>query len=312
MSHLDQLDQLDHIAARAVDSVHVAVATRAPIADLPRLVAARRRSLALRFAMGTAALVALVGLAGVLSVEEGADPVQPATSTTTATPTTTQAPETPETPVIPIPEGPEGTAPPATQPPVTAPPTTAPPVTEPPDTTPPDLKITSPEDGAVVEKTAVTFRGTTEPGAIVFSGQWEAAVDDAGNWSIVLIVREGRNTARFTATDPAGNQTSKTIEVFYEAPEPPKETAPLVAYAKFGTCELDPPYDIYYGTAEPGALIKVTSEYGSGQTEVDAEGHWEVKVFFPEAPYGKTFLVTVKDGLGGVKKFEFTSFAGGA
>lgn len=309
---MSQLDQLDHIAARAVDSVHAAVATRAPIADMPRLVAARRRSLALRFAMGTAALVALVGIAGVLQIDDTADPVQPATTTTVAT---TVAPEPPDEsgPVIPIPEGPvTTTAPPATTPPVAEPPATTPPVTEPPDTTPPPLTITSPEDGAVVEKTAVTFKGTTEPGATVFSGQWEATVDGSGNWSIVLIVREGRNTARFTATDPAGNQTSKTIEVFYEAPEPPKETAPLVAYAKFGSCEFDPPYDIYYGSAEPGALIKVTSEFGSGQTEVNAEGQWEIKVFFPEAPYGETFLVTVKDGLGGVKKFEFTSFAGGA
>lgn len=310
---MSQLDHLDQIAARAVDSVHVAVATRAPIADMGRLVAAKRRSLALRFAMGTAALVALVGLAGVLQVEEAADPVQPATTTTVVT-TTTPVPEPPDTPgpVIPIPEGPVTTEPPVTAPPVAEPPATAPPVTEPPDTTPPPLTITSPENGAFVEKTAVTFKGTTEPGATVFSGQWEANVDGAGNWSIVLIVREGRNTARFTATDPAGNETSKTIEVFYEAPEPPKETAPLVAYAKFGTCELDPPYDIYYGTAEPGAVIEVTSEFGSGQTEVNGEGQWEIKVFFPEAPYGETFLVTVKDGLGGVKKFEFTSFAGGA
>lgn len=312
---MSQLDQLDHIAARAVDSVHVAVATRAPIADVSRLVAARRRGLAFRFAMGTAALVALVGLAGVLQIQETSDPVQPAT-TTSVGPTTTVTPDTPDNPVIPIPEGPVVTTmpiaePPATEPPVAEPPTTTPPVTEPPDTTPPPLTITSPENGAFVEKTAVTFKGTTEPGATVFSGQWEASVDDAGNWSIVLIVREGRNTARFTATDPAGNQTSKTIEVFYEPPPPPKEPAPLVAYAKYGTCELDPPYDIYYGTAEPGALITVTSEYGSGQTEVNAEGNWEVKVFFPDAPYGVGFLVTVKDGLGGVKKFEFTSFAGG-
>jgi hypothetical protein len=126
----------------------------------------------------------------------------------------------------------------------------------------------------------------------------------------VLIVKKGWNTARFTATDAAGNQTSKTIEVFYEG-EQPKETAPLVANFKYGSCEFDPPYDVYYGTAEPGALIKVTSESGSGQVEVGGDGHWELKVFFPEAPYAKTFLVTIKDGLGGVKTFEFTSFAGG-
>ncbi len=179
----------------------------------------------------------------------------------------------------------------------------------PPDTTPPALKITSPADGATVESAAVTFKGTTEPGARVAAGQWEATVTEDGRWSLVLIVTKGWNTARFTATDEAGNTTTKSIEVFYEGEKVP-EVAPLVANAKYGSCEFDPPYDIYWGTAEPGALIKVTSEYGSGQVEVGPEGHWEIKVYFPAAPFGETFLVTIKDGLGGVKKFEFTSFAG--
>jgi hypothetical protein len=134
------MNQLDAMAARAVDSVHVAVATRAPIADVPRLVGMRRRGVALRFAMGTAALVVLVGIAGVMHLEETVDPAD-ASSTTVPTTTTTIAPEVAVEPnlAIPIPEGTDVTKPPVTEPPappVTEPPaTTTPPVTEPPDTT---------------------------------------------------------------------------------------------------------------------------------------------------------------------------------
>lgn len=313
---MSQLDQLDQMAARATDAVHVAVATRAPIANMPRLIAAKRRGIAIRFAMGTAALIAVVGIAGVLQLEETVvDPVDQPSTTTTVVTTTTIAPGVIETPgpIIPIPEGPVGTTPPVTEPP--APPVTEPPTTTttvPPDTTPPELRITSPKEGAVVEKKAVTFRGTTEPGATVFSGQWQADVNSRGDWSIVLIVKEGKNTARFTATDAAGNQTSKTINVFYEGEPPPPEKAPLKAFAKYGSCEFDPPFDEYYGTAEPGAFITVTSEFGSGETVVGENGEWWVKVFFPEAPYGEEFVVTVKDNYGGKKQFGFTSFAGGA
>ncbi|MCB1246166.1 MAG: hypothetical protein KDB69_02745 [Acidimicrobiia bacterium] len=100
----------------------------------------------------------------------------------------------------------------------TTPPTTT---TKPKDTTPPALKITSPEDGATVTDRVVTFRGTTEPGAEVYSGPYEANVDEDGAWSIKLVVDVGGATARITAEDAAGNTTTESITVEYEAPAPP-------------------------------------------------------------------------------------------
>ena len=310
------MNQLDAMAARAVDSVHVAVATRAPVANVPRLIGLGRRAMAMRVAFGVAAVVGVIGIAGLFQLT---DPSQPADipATTVAPTPTTIAPEVVDTPTpfIPIPEGPVG--PVSTEPPtpvVTEPPEPTEPTepVEPPDTTPPPLTITSPADGAHIEKTAVTFRGTTEPGAKVAAGQWQATVDSSGGWSLILIVKPGRNVAKFTATDAAGNQTVKSITVIHEEVEPPKETAELTANFKYGSCEENPPFDVYWGTAEPSAKINVTSEFGSGFTTVDGEGNWELKVYFPEAPYAETFLVTIKDGLGGVKKFKFTSFSGGA
>lgn len=86
------------------------------------------------------------------------------------------------------------------------------------DTTPPALRVTSPDDGAILDERAVTFRGTTEPGARVTSGPFEADVDDDGSWSLLLVLAPGPNGALFTAADDAGNTTTVRIEVSYEAP----------------------------------------------------------------------------------------------
>ena len=64
-------------------------------------------------------------------------------------------------------------------------------------------------------------------------------------------------------------------------------------------------YQTTRGTAEPGSKITITSEFGGGVTWANDEGDWEVRVEFPEAPLGETFLVTVRDEFGNKKKFEF-------
>ena len=65
-----------------------------------------------------------------------------------------------------------------------------------------------------------------------------------------------------------------------------------------GPCSLDPPYDIYFGTAEPGSKVTISSEFGGATVKADDKGNWEKKVIFAEAPYDKTFIVTVKDKYG--------------
>jgi Glucodextranase, domain B len=106
----------------------------------------------------------------------------------------------------------------------TAPPSTV--AKAPADTTPPALSITSPDDGATVDDHVVTFEGTTEPGASVSSGPYAANVDDDGHWSLMLVVADGPNGALFTATDDAGNTTSKRIVVYHDAPATTTTTKP--------------------------------------------------------------------------------------
>jgi hypothetical protein len=178
----------------------------------------------------------------------------------------------------------------------------------------PELSVLYPEDGQVFEEKTVAFKGTTTPGTVVFAGKWEADVDADGNWTIVLVLSEGANRAKFTATDAAGNQSVASITVHYKpatsttttkpkADEPPK--VDFSASAKFGSGAGDPAYDVYYGTGEPGTHVYVLSDFGGGKGEINDKGKWHIKVFFEGAPVGKPFQVKVKDDFGNYKMFEF-------
>jgi hypothetical protein len=119
----------------------------------------------------------------------------------------------------------------------------APDTTRPADTTAPTLRITSPEDGATVTDSIVTFEGTTERGATVFSGPYEADVDDEGNWSIRLVVGPGPNGALMTARDAAGNETTVRIVVHYEAPDPEPAAPPATTTTQAGSDTTAPPQE---------------------------------------------------------------------
>jgi hypothetical protein len=236
-------------------------------------------------------------LAGVLmrptEVVAPIDTIMPTTTVETAAPTT--APTTTATPAT--------TPASVTEP--TAPTTTL-------DTVAPGIEITFPVDGYESPDKTIVFRGTTEPGAVVAAGPYLADVDAEGNWAITLILDVGDTTARFTATDAAGNQSEASVTVGYTPPTTTtkKEIAGFTASFVYGECALTPPYDVYYGKGEPGSTVTVTSEFGGGSTTVGAEGGWELKVEFPEAPPGKTFAVKVQDSYGRKYVFEFTSTVG--
>ena len=110
----------------------------------------------------------------------------------------------------------------------------------PPDTAAPDIEIVSPKDGATVDERVIEFRGTTEPGATVTSGSYAADVADSGDWSIRLVLREGRNRAYFTATDAAGNSETASITITYE---PPVATTSSTTTTSTTTTTTQPPPD---------------------------------------------------------------------
>ena len=173
------------------------------------------------------------------------------------------------------------------------------------DTDPPDLVILHPENEQHFETSKIAFEGKTEPGARVFAGDYEADVDDEGNWRIVLILNEGGNLARFTASDEAGNKSTAEVKAFYDAPKDEKPADyEFTAHQKYGSCSEDVPYDKWYGTGTPGQQIWIGSDYGSGTTTVGEDGNWDIKVEFPEASCGDEIAVVLEtDGFRKVYEF---------
>jgi hypothetical protein len=285
---------LDTRARRAATAIHAAVEGAEP-----RLLH-QRPDRRLRAVWVLAAL--LIGSAvGLALTGEQSRPSEPSvsTSTTETAPATTMASTTTTArPVAPVS--------PATTPAAL------------PDNIPPPLVITYPADGSETSEKVIEFAGTTEPGASVRSGPYQAEVDGSGVWRLVLVLSEGWNTARFTAQDHAGNESEATVTVRYSpveastTTEPPtttteeKQLAAFEAYATFGSCAEEPPYDVYYGRGQPGSTVVVKSEYGGGETLVNQEGDWELKVFFEGMTPGQTIVVKARDEFGREKLLEFT------
>ncbi|MDJ0663952.1 MAG: hypothetical protein QNJ75_05285 [Acidimicrobiia bacterium] len=295
---------LDARARSAAHAIHAGVAEFTPAASFDVVVVRQQRWRTLRAGFAGAAAALAVVVAGI-AVTPAPTPEVADIPTTIVEPTVPQpAPEV-IVPIVPdTTEAPETTTTMVTT-------TTAAPVTTTTeaDTTPPHLEITAPKNDERFEVDVIEFSGVTEPGATVFAGRYEADVDGDGNWSIVLILSPGANGARFVATDAAGNQAEARVTVHYDAPAPTTTKAPkeieFTAYNVYGSCEETPPFDVYWGTAPPGTPIYVESAYGSGSTVSNAEGDWEVKVYFPEAPAEKVFNVKVKNDRGQKFYFEF-------
>lgn len=94
-------------------------------------------------------------------------------------------------------------------------------------------------------------------------------------------------------TDPPNTDPPKTEPTTTEGdPEPVQWSA----FQVYGTCDATPAYDVFYGTAEPGSIILISSPYGGRDKLVGENGTWEVKVFFPDAPVGEPFQVWVTSG----------------
>lgn len=107
-------------------------------------------------------------------------------------------------------------------------------------------------------------------------------------------------TAPPTSSTTAPPTTAPTTTVPTTTTSPPTTTsssASFTAAARYGSCELDPPYDEYSGTAAPGATVTITSPYSDPvQVTAAGDGTWAVTVFFPSAPANETFTVSLSDG----------------
>lgn len=184
------------------------------------------------------------------------------------------------------------------------------------DTIAPELVILHPADGSHYDEKHVVFEGETEPGAIVKAGPYEATVDADGNWRIELILSPGANRAVLTAVDTAGNVSDASVVVHLDVEEAKPvekdkhdEEPKVVEFSanqKWGFCEEEVPYDVFWGTATPNTVVHIVSAYGNAEVEVGKHGHWEKKVYFETAPRGQAFLVVV-EAVNGRTEFEFVA-----
>jgi len=183
---------------------------------------------------------------------------------------------------------------------------------EPQETEKPELVIKNPADGARFDSKVVAFGGEVTDGAKVHRGKYTAN-QEGGEWWIELVLSPGKNYVVFEAVTEAGASTTAGVTVYYDAPaveEKPKDDSKDVAFTAnqtYGECAEVIPYDVFYGTATPGATITAQSEYGGNSVVANENGKWEMKVTFPTAPSMKTFTVTIKASTGESKKFSFTN-----
>lgn len=99
------------------------------------------------------------------------------------------------------------------------------------DTVPPTLRVTSPSDGYVTNKSTITVSGTTNdanssPVTVTVNGA-SVTVGSNGAFSTTVTLSAGTNTINIVAKDSAGKTTTITRTVKYD-PNPPKITAASV------------------------------------------------------------------------------------
>ncbi|MCL4397570.1 Ig-like domain-containing protein [Patescibacteria group bacterium] len=80
----------------------------------------------------------------------------------------------------------------------------------------PKLDLSSPKDGDSFNNQTISVSGATDPGDTVSINDRLAIVDKDGNFSYSLNLNSGDNKLKITATDPAGNTTSKELTVKYQ------------------------------------------------------------------------------------------------
>lgn len=87
------------------------------------------------------------------------------------------------------------------------------------DAAPPEVKVTSPADGATINREAVEVEGRTQPGSDLVArneangATATATADEDGAFLLSVPIADGPNGITVTATDPAGNPGSTVLTV---------------------------------------------------------------------------------------------------
>ena len=131
---------------------------------------------------------------------------------------------------------------------------------------------------------------------------------ERGGWEAKVYFEGAPHAERFKVVVESsdGGRAEFSMKVYY----PDHEEHVFTANQKYGSCGEKIPYDVFWGTATPGAKIWVESKFGGGIAKANEAGTWELRVEFPEAPFGEPFPVFVESSDGGFAEFTFVRTGG--
>lgn len=160
------------------------------------------------------------------------------------------------------------------------------------------------------------YKGTATPGThIDVTSEFGSASGEAdvnGNWYVKVWfegIPEGESrTFPVTVTHRESGQQ----QVFEFTGHHPGVTVAFSANQQNGSSPDALPWDVFYGTAEPNTVVRVWADYegwpGWVETVANADGNWEVRVEFPNAPANQPFAVkTMSDFTGEKVYFDFVA-----
>jgi type IV secretory pathway VirB10-like protein len=103
-----------------------------------------------------------------------------------------------------------------------------------------------------------------------------------------------------TATTTNEQEPETTEPETTETTEPGDETTTTEVegtwsvHQVYFTCDSEPPFEVFWGTANIGDKVKIESPYGSTKVFADANGDWEAHIYFEGAPVGVPFEIWVR------------------
>jgi hypothetical protein len=163
--------------------------------------------------------------------------------------------------------------------------------------TPAPIRITSPQDGATVQKQGLTFTGTGDEGArIDVRGSVRAIATGTvkdGVWTAPVTLDLANNVYNLSAVQTTkGGLTTRapiTITIVDEAP-----VAPLTATARFNATDENLPAEMT-GTANPGATVTIKDSKGDvvNTGRAGDDGRYSIEIPASKAHFGvNEFTVT--------------------
>lgn len=186
------------------------------------------------------------------------------------------------------------------------------------DTEDPGLTVTSPKKSSRVKATVqvVTVKGKTQPQAIVSvrngntGGSASIEAGDDGSYEVEIGIADGTNELVVTATDPAGNETTKAVTVLRGSGKLTAKVA--VSPSRVRASRLPEPLTVRAvvvdigGKRVPGATVvfslsppgQPTTTF-SAKTNADGVAIWRTRLPKPGTVTGAglaTVNVTLKDG----------------